>query len=307
MKKWIGFSIVVLIGFVLSAQSIEPDHTQPLGFSYQAVERDKVWQIFPVPGDRSIVRKVPADLYGIFSKDGRRLYKTKSTLEMMPLPGLFTVALETMKETLVLGTSNFIDIDSLSDTARGDKLFLSGAQLDADESTSCGLFAVSLVTGRMERVLPQESPSCQDETIWRDVSVSPQGDKLLAWQQRNIKLIDIQSRVIVTVGSGLYPTLSPDGKQGAYVAEGYAWVFDVNAPSQQRKLGKVGGGKMVWSPDSRFLLFAKLGLPCEPFFHTLKLLSVPDGKVTSIASSRCQVMTSGYDWISDQLLSKVAM
>ncbi len=74
-----------------------------------------------------------------------------------------------------------------------------------------------------------------------------------------IKVVDIESKQTKTIDSGQFPTWSPNGLYISYQSSGSDYSL-YNIETRQKKFLLKGGslrGGVVWSPDSRYIVYAR--------------------------------------------------
>jgi Tol biopolymer transport system component len=80
----------------------------------------------------------------------------------------------------------------------------------------------------------------------------------------NIYVVSAAGGAPRALARGKDPVVSPNGRLIAYVREGQVWLMRPDG-SEQRQLTTSGGGRPVWSPDGRRLVFTLWNLqPCYP-------------------------------------------
>jgi hypothetical protein len=87
------------------------------------------------------------------------------------------------------------------------------------------------------------------------LSLSAAGDRLAAGSRERFTVIDIQSGNRIFAAAGRFPTLSPDGRELAYVSNGRLWITELTTGKEGSLLrGCQTDGVGAWSPDGRLLL-----------------------------------------------------
>ena len=138
-----------------------------------------------------------------------------------------------------------------------------------------------------------------DGQPWRDLSLSPDGERAVATHNRQLRLIDVvRGTAKPLVDEVFIAAWSPDGKWLAYVENrenGRTILMDAATLSPQHVLGN---SELDWSPDSHYLLGMKRSDRCGfQEAGTLEAIDVPSGKRTTIESSKCQVDRATTGWV----------
>jgi hypothetical protein len=206
-----------------------------------------------------------------------------------------------------------LEISSLAVSSREDKLVIAG-RLRAQRT--CGVYEISLPSGQMRPIL--ESFGCRYELVRNALSLSSDGEHVVANVGRDLDLIDLPNGTVKSLGSDFSKgpwragaAWSPDGKRIAVMESanrGRVYLLDPSDMSQQRILHS-GYHRMtpVWSPDSHYLVRGRLQLRCGIYFDedppfTLEIDDVETGKRTLIRSSRCKMEGESVGWLSTDLI-----
>jgi dipeptidyl aminopeptidase/acylaminoacyl peptidase len=92
----------------------------------------------------------------------------------------------------------------------------------------------------------------------------PTGAPDRALSTGHVHVVSVAGRVPRALSPGADPVVSPDGRLIAYVRDGQIWLMRPDG-SEQRRLTTTVGGRPIWSPDGRRLVFTVWNLdPCYP-------------------------------------------
>ena len=262
--------------------------------------------VFPT-GPPPITIELPLQFRAVrFAPDGRAFYgitlETKKPIPPQTIPGLEPprlnrIDLNPVRISSMLSLSRFDSVYSFAVSPQEDKLIFSGG-MRSGPINGYSLFELSLATGDVRMLA--EGPG------FAEVSLSPDGGKVLVRHQGRLELIDIVRRTTNTLGGNFWlGAWSPDGKWIAALGNGphgrsSTFLIDANDISRQRDMGGKGDTEVVWSPDSRYLLYSEPQRRCpESRGVTLVEMDIESGKRSDVASSVCKV--SGYrkiGWIT---------
>lgn len=135
--------------------------------------------------------------------------------------------------------------------------------------------------------------------------ISPDGKHALSNDGKHLSLVDLETGSTQPLGEGRRGSWSPDGRWIAAAGFGRIVLIDANNPSHRKKLGSSGvNNRLIWSPDSKHLLFVKQELRCSfPFLlpsgdsESLEVVDVETGKRHGIPSGHCAVTSSAVGWV----------
>jgi Tol biopolymer transport system component len=115
------------------------------------------------------------------------------------------------------------------------------------------------------------------------------GDLLLCWSPDNkrivyesadnhIRIVDIETKQLITIDSGEFPTWSPNGKYISYQNQGEDYVIYDLDTGRKKQLLKGGSVRrsVIWSPDSRYIVYSKLsgGLAVDDTYGNICAMDV---------------------------------
>ena len=133
-------------------------------------------------------------------------------------------------------------------------------------------------------------------------NISPDGKWMLSSDGPQLNLVNLETGTAQSLGTGR-AKWSPDGRWIAVASQGQIIVIDANDLSRHKKLGASGvDGNLVWSPDSKRLLFAKSERRCflSGDAESLASVDVESGRRETIQSSHCMVTKSSVGWIDPE-------
>ena len=130
--------------------------------------------------------------------------------------------------------------------------------------------------------------------------VEPDGKRVLIADNLNFRVVDVLTGAAELSGVG-HGAWSPDGNWLAISKKGEIIVYDGRTFSVRRRFRASSvDGHLVWSPDSKRILFAQQELRCFPMqddYESLAVLDIEAGKKWVISSSHCMVTNSQIGWI----------
>jgi WD40 repeat protein len=96
---------------------------------------------------------------------------------------------------------------------------------------------------------------------------------------------------------------SPDGRWLAAVRDGRIVLIDATNVSRRKSFRASPKGPVHWSPDSKYLLFAKSQLSCIPYIFTesLEAIEVETGHKIPIKSAHCSIMVPVIGWLDSAI------
>jgi dipeptidyl aminopeptidase/acylaminoacyl peptidase len=122
-----------------------------------------------------------------------------------------------------------------------------------------------------------------------------------------LSLLDLETGATQSLGEGR-GSWSPDGRWIAVSGHGRIELIDASNTSHRKKLGASGvNDNLLWSPDSKQLLFAKHEMRCSFLYlfqvddsESLEVVDVESGKRHAIQSAHCGVSSSTVGWIDPE-------
>jgi hypothetical protein len=266
--------------------------------------------VFPCVG-KAVSVPLPFALGAIaYSPDGRAVYATAYDLLGPARPGVFRIEISPVRVTEVPGSSSFhLGVKGLAVSKDLHSILVTGRRLSGNPRD--GIFELGGATGEPRVVVAGDFGEFPDwESVWTNLSLSPDGSHSLASRDHRLELIELRQGTTASLGHGFVRGYwSPDGEWVAAVrANGGAReriaLLGARTLTVRRDLGSTDGAPLVWSPDSRFLLVWKRER-CGVFsgsYGALEKIDVADGKRSKIAGSGCAVNQFSYGWVNDGIV-----
>jgi len=254
--------------------------------------------LFPPKGEAAVTIPLPFPLGGItYSPDGGALYATAG-LSAPGEPrrsGVLKIQFSPTRVSPVPGSEGFRFRSGAAVSQRQDKMVVAGRYWNG-EKLACGVFELSFGAGGVRQVL--ESQDCDDAIKRTGISLSPDATKAVAIYRTSLELIDIASGASKIVGAGFHSAAwSPDGRWVAAVKEGGSGATVLLDASTFRQMRTLGSAKVIWSPDSRYLLASGWQMPCGPYGYSFEKVDIETGKRSTIDSSKCRVVGNDIGWV----------
>ena len=167
----------------------------------------------------------------------------------------------------------------------------------------CGAYEIDPDSGTHRPLRIGHGPNCGGA----NGPISPDGKRVLSSDGKHLNLYDLETGATQTLGEGI-GSWSPDGRWIAAAGRGQIVLIDANNPSRRKKLGSSGvDNHLIWSPDSKQLLFVKQEQRCNFLLlfqvddsESLEVVDVETGKRHAIPSGHCAVSSSSVGWIDSE-------
>jgi Tol biopolymer transport system component len=299
----IGGIVALTLGCsVLAQRSAE----KPLGTHYSAAfltGGDLV--VFPFNGKKITASLPPAFAGYSFSADGKSIYGFAGSTGAPPVS---VASIKRLGLTAIKASQGLEDIESVAPDADGGIVAVSALRR-RDGARECGVFVLDVARETAEHVVDNPGGDCFGfVSLWKGLSLSPDGSRAVGTAgSRSLGVINLERHRIEKLWPGSAASWSPDGKWIAdltYALPAEIHLIRASDLSTERTLGQTRGGRLQWSPDSRYLLLLDMGA-CgvgTGYFGTLETLDIDTGQRAVIASSRCKVNHPSFGWISDDVL-----
>jgi Tol biopolymer transport system component len=196
------------------------------------------------------------------------------------------------------GSGGLGEIISVTNSLSGDLLVAA-----AYGQGLCGAYAIDTSHGTRRPIWTEPERSNCGFFV---TQVEPDSKRVLISDNLNFRVVNVLAGAIELSGVG-HGAWSPDGNWLAISAKGEVTFYDGRTFSVRRRFRASSvDGHLVWSPDSKRILFAQQELRCFPMrsdFESLAVLDVEAGKTRVISSSHCMVTNSQIGWIDMGVLS----
>jgi len=267
-------------------------------------DRDAI-SVFPDGGKKFSIRMPPnlpptINLIG-FALGGRAVYLQEPSAAILhDSDELIQVDLSPLRQFPVRGSGGLGDVYSITTSPSGSLLV--GASGGAGP---CGAFEIDTSHATRRSIMTEPVRPC---TVGVE-QVEPDGKRVLIGDNLNFRVINVLTGAIEFRGAGR-GAWSTDGNWLAISKKGEIAVFDGRTFSLRRHFRASSvDGHLVWSPDSKRILFAQQELRCFPMegdLESLAVLDVEAGKKWVISSSHCMVTNSRVGWVDAGVLTAYA-
>jgi hypothetical protein len=244
---------------------------------------------------------------GSFGPDSKSLYFGGPSI--LATDGVTKIEFGPTRRSVVPGSTG-LSIAFLTISQYG-KIFLSASDLPNHQ---CGAYEIDPDAARHRAIRVGAYPDCAGALG----KISPDGKNLLSNHSRPrtprsppsveyLDLLDLETGATQSLGEGS-GSWSPDGRWIAISGRRRIVLIDARNTSHRKKLGASGvDDNLVWSPDSKQLLFATQERRCSFLFlskgvdsESLEIVNVETGKRHAIPSAHCAVTSSAVGWIDSE-------
>jgi len=271
--------------------------------AYDVMNRNLI--LFPLGGRSETKALLPQVLGGYaLSPDGRAIYSTAGGIHDLTglnvTPGLFRIELSSMHVSYVPGSGDFRFLSSMAISPRQEEAVIAGKYWNRGKVV-CGVFSLDLLDRKVRQIL--DTDDCDDALAWTDISVSPDLKYAVAIHGHSLELIDLTNGGLRKLGDGFMKAAwSPDGKSIAAakysLLQANIVLFDGKTFAARRTLASSMVLRVLWSPDSRFLLARRSVAGCGPDAFTYEAFEAETGKGSLVQSSKCKVWnTNDVGWV----------
>ena len=266
--------------------------------------------VFPPTGGQIVLPLVLPGLlrFSSFTQDGRTIFatiNTKSTsghLVRLGPPRLIRVDLSPVHVTTLADLVGLGAVFGLVISPHQDKILFTGAGWKG--SPGCDLFEIEASGENFRRLLSD---------FGCDVGgVSPDGTKMLVRRGDGLSVVDFATGTAVSLGTGLWKgAWSPDGRWIAALhldppseeprpRLSKTIRIDASDFSKRLDLGGTNDEEVMWSPDSKYLLYCDWGPSICSHSDGLALvtLDVESGKRVVVKGSKCKIKGRNIGWVS---------
>lgn len=285
----------------LDSQAAASDPSRFEAAYFHPVDAGSVITLFPIKSGKPVDIALPADLPRLinlisFAPDGKSAYLQIPSAQALKLSdALVKIEFGPTRQNWVPGSGGLSDISSLTISPQSDVIFVSAL---GGEGHECGAYEINPHAGTHRALRAVDDPDCGGAMG----SISPDGKRVLSTRHEQLSLVDLRTGETRSLGTGR-ATWSPDGHWIAASSRGQIILIDTHDLSHRQRLGSSGvNDDLVWSPDSRYLLFVQKERGCLDDAEGLAMVDVETGKRSVIESSHCSVTSSAVGWIDSAVL-----
>jgi WD40-like Beta Propeller Repeat len=240
--------------------------------------------LFPLMSGKETDVALPAGLANhnliSFGPDGRSVYLQQPSSSS----ALVKVEFNPLRQSQVRGSAGLGDIYGLTVSTESGRLY---------GWASLGAYEIDPDAGTHRPLRFAKGPIC------------PDGKHAVSNDGKHLSLVDLETGSTQPLGEGRSGSWSPDGRWIATAGFGRIVLIDANNPSHRKKLGSSGvDNHLIWSPDSKHLLFVKQEQRCNFLFlfqvddsESLEIVDVETGRRRAIPSGHCAVTSSAVGWV----------
>jgi WD40-like Beta Propeller Repeat len=316
-----GYCPLLTCFFLLSAAGASQNRGRlvnsgyaPAYYSGTQTELPRVVAFPPVGKPIIIPLPLPGLLrFPAFAQSGRQIFATINTIQAPRTPGhparmgfprLLRIDFRPVRVTTVADLAGLADVLGLVVTASQDRILFAGTGWKG--KLGCDLFEINSSGENMKMLLPDFG--CMVGGL------SPDGDKMLVPRGIGLDIVDLATGASKSLGNEFWKgAWSPDGKWIAALQIDPVSTqprrprlsrtvrIDAGNLSQRRVMGGGSDSEIVWSPDSRYLLYSEWRPPCPNGDENPSLIAmdIESGAREIVSESRCKVNGNRYvGWIS---------
>jgi hypothetical protein len=302
LRTWFARALLAAV-WLLPVQSgavlaLGQSHFEAAHFDHDAV------YVFPDGGQEFSLRLPPdvpaaANLIG-FASSGRSAYVQIPSAAVLHLSDeLIQVDFSPLRLFSIPGSGGLGEIISVASSLSGSLLVTTAY----GQQGLCGAYEIDASHGRRRPILTVPArPDCR----FGPMQVNPDGKHVLVADNLSVKVVDVATGAVTLSGIFGRGGWSPDGNWLAFWREGEITLFDGRTFLKRRRFRASSvDGHLVWSPDSKRILFVQKELRCflRGDYESIALLDIETGKKSVISSSHCAVTNSQMGWIDVEGLS----
>jgi WD40 repeat protein len=269
-----------------------------------------VLNLFPLESGKAsevAIPPVPATINLIsFAPDGRSAYLQVPSAAVLNLPdALIKVEFSPVRQSPVPGSGGLGEIYSLTVSPRSGRIFVSAS---GGKDHQCGAYEIDPDAGTHRPLRVGDGPSCGGGMG----IISPDGREVLTGDGDHLLIVlDLETGARKPLGTRAETaSWSPDGRWIGVSVSGRIVLIDAGNPSHRKKLGASGvDGHLIWSPDSKRLLFVKQESRCRFLYlfqvddsESIEVVDVETGKRQAIPSAHCAVSKSALGWVDAEAI-----
>lgn len=293
------FSVLLLFAFGVPTLNADGGGKSDLVAAYYHPSGggQSILTLFPLTSGKETDVTLPTGLATFnlisFGPDGRSAY--------LQVPSAFgalvKIEFRPMRQSPVPGSAGLGDIFALTVSPQTGRIFVWAS---GGWDHPCGAYEIDPDAGTHRPLRVGHGPNCGGA----NGPISPDGKRALSSDGKHLSLQDLDTGATQSLGEGV-GSWSPDGRWIAASEHGRIVLIDASAPSHRKKLGASGvNNHLIWSPDSKRLLFVKQEQRCNFLLlfqvddsESLEVVDVETGKRYPIQSAHCAVSSSTVGWI----------
>jgi len=301
-----GLRFAVVLAAVASAFELSAAGGEPRLVAAYFSQGQNVLNLFPLDlgksSDVALPPLAPSDFLLSFGPDSKSIYFGSLA---SPASGITKIEFGPTRKSIVPGSAGLV-ITSLTGSLSG-RIVVSASD---QASHQCGAYEIDPVAGTHRPVRVGDDSNCGGAIG----IISPDGKNLLSTHSlhrtpgsppsiERLSLFSLETGATQSLGVGR-GSWSPDGRWIAVSGSGRIVLIDANNLSHRKKLGASGvDDHLIWSPDSKRLLFVKQESRCRILHlfpvdeESIEVVDVETGKRQAIPSAHCAVYSSAIGWV----------
>lgn len=294
-------ALLVVVGLFSAQNGAVPIPGLP---RYEAAhyDHDAVY-VFPNGGKEFSIQLPPnvpaiANLIG-FASSGRSAYLQVPSAAVLHLSDeLIQVDFSPLRLFSIPGSGGLGEMVSVTNSGSGNLLVAA-----AYGQGLCGAYEIDTSHGTHRPIWTESAgPDCRFVVQ----QIEPDGKRVLIGDHVNFKVINTVTGMVELSGIAGRGAWSPDGNWLAISKKSEIIIFDGRTFAVRKHFRASSvDGHLVWSPDSKRILFVQQELRCslQDDFESIAVLDIDTGKKWVISSSRCMVTNSRIGWIDVGVLA----
>ncbi len=264
----------------------------------RAFKNEQKLVVFPF-GAEPLTIPLPFELgYSSLSPDGKALYGQRFFDPTGPNSGLYKIEFGPTRSTSVAGSKGLSSVYGIA--VSRNKIVVSAGYLNAAgllDQKSCGIYELAFASGRTRKIL--SNADCRYLSSWHSLSLSPDGEKLVAIRGRRLMLVNLATGAIRSLGDEFFNAAwSPNGKWIAALEYGgrrRTILFETSGFERRRELPD---SETIWSPDSRYVVAVGQTSRCGGYAGTIQLIDIESFEKSTMQGTACKISHTLEGWIS---------
>jgi hypothetical protein len=300
------FTIAGMFGLSLSGlaqpRDGEPAPASSFGLTFydagRALKNEQKLVVFP-PGTEPLTIPLPFGLgYSSISPDGNALYGQRFFDPTGPNSGLYKIEFGPTRSSPVAGSKGLSSVYGIA--VSRNKIVVSAGYLNTAgllDQKSCGIYELTFASGKVRKIL--SNADCEYPSFWHSLSLSPDGEQLVAIRERRLTLVNLATGAIRSLGDEFFDAAwSPNGLWIAALEYGgrrRTILFETSGFERRRALPS---SETIWSPDSRYLVAVGQTSRCGGNTGTIQLIDIESSERSTIRGTECKISHTLEGWIS---------